>query len=71
MANTTRPQRAGEFVKWFAGGPVMVVRSFDAPISGVIPMATCVWFSPDDHFHTERFPVQELEVVPAPATGTP
>lgn len=58
--------KAGDRVKWVHGGPVMVVETLDRPDPARLQGVTCVWFSPDDHFHRAGFLAEDL--VPA---GTP
>jgi uncharacterized protein YodC (DUF2158 family) len=55
-----------DFVRWFGGGPLMVVKSInDAPD----PLVTCEWFGPDGQFRYHAFPARDL--VPTPAHSAP
>lgn len=54
-------------MKWFAGGPAMLVTGFPVLSPDLVQMTSTAWFSPDGHFHRAVFPTVELEVVPAPA----
>lgn len=60
--------RRGSYVKWVAGGPVMLVRLLSqAPEKMMV--VSCAWFSPDQHYHLAEIPIDELEVVDAPKSA--
>lgn len=60
--------RVGQCVKWFAGGPVMVIRGIDAePAPNGRHLVTCIWFTRDWQLAQAVFPADELRVVETPA----
>jgi uncharacterized protein YodC (DUF2158 family) len=60
------PSRRGEFVRLTWGGPVMVVYGFPTTDAGIVPMATCDWFTTTGEHQRVAFPVDWLEVTTDP-----